>query len=59
MSANLKAIYYSGADEPKPATNPEHLRLYSHELCPYVERSVLALRAKQIPFQLCQMDLNV
>ena len=50
MTTNLQTIYYASGDEPKPATNPEQLRLYSHELCPFVERSVLALRAKEIPF---------
>ena len=59
MSSNLQTIYYGSGEEPKPAINPEHLRLYSHELCPFVERSVLALRAKEIPFQLCQTDLEV
>lgn len=46
----LKTIYYSEGDLPKPATNPQYLRVYGHNLCPYVERSVLSLRAKQIDF---------
>jgi len=29
---NLKTIHYASGDLPKPATNPDFIRMYSHEL---------------------------
>lgn len=53
---HLRTIYYSGGDLPKPETNPQHIRLYGHNLCPFAERAELSLRAKQIDFQFCMLD---
>ena len=30
--SNLETINYGSANEPKPAVNPEHLRIYGHML---------------------------
>jgi len=30
MEDNLKTIFYPNGDAPKPETNPEYLRMYSH-----------------------------
>ena len=51
-------MYYQGGVHPKPETNKENLRVYGHMLWPFVQRSFLALGAKQIPFQVCHVDLN-
>lgn len=41
----------TSAEEPKPETNKEHVRIYNHNLCPYAERGRLGLAAKKIQFQ--------
>ena len=57
MSDTLEEIYYMSGEEPKPDTNPNHLRVYGHMLCPFVQRGYLALGAKDIEFQKCSIDL--
>lgn len=56
--ADLKTIYYEAGENPKPETNPTQLRMYSHNLCPFVERAVLAFAAKAVPYQKCEMQLQ-
>src|SRR3954470_6243251 len=34
-----------------------HLRLVSHKLCPYVQRAVIALTEKGVPFERVDIDL--
>jgi hypothetical protein len=41
---------YAGGDLPKPETNKKFLRIYGHNLCPFVEKTRLAFAAKNIPF---------
>jgi len=36
---------------------PAHLRLISHKLCPYVQRAVIALTEKGVPFERIDVDL--
>ena len=36
---------------------PAHLRLISHKLCPYVQRAVIALTEKGVPFERVDIDL--
>ena len=36
---------------------PAHLRLISHKLCPYVQRAVIALTEKGVPFERVDVDL--
>lgn len=43
---------------PKPAVNPKYLRLYGHNLCPFVEKARLALAARNVQYQDCEMDLG-
>ena len=45
----LDTLFYGG-DEPKPETNKNHLRLYGHNLCPFVARARYALALKGIQF---------
>ena len=56
--SNLEEMYYRAGDLPKPEVNPEHLRVYGHQLCPFVQRAYLTLGAKGIPFQKCNVDLE-
>lgn len=44
--------------EKKPELNKKYLRLYGHPLCPFVERVLLVLKAKQLEYQFCFMDLS-
>ncbi len=36
---------------------PQHLRLISHKLCPFVQRAVIVAREKDIPFERVDIDL--
>jgi glutathione S-transferase len=36
---------------------PQHLRLISHKLCPYVQRAVIVAKEKDIPFHRVDIDL--
>jgi glutathione S-transferase len=36
----------------------EHLKLVSHKLCPYVQRAVIALEEKGVPFERIDIDLD-
>lgn len=40
------------------AITPDKLELVSFKLCPFVQRAVIALRAKQVPYQITYIDLN-
>ena len=56
---SLATLHYDGSkDEVKPSVNPEQLRIYSHPVCPFVQRSELALGWKQIPFQKVFVELR-
>ena len=44
----LERIRADGVD--KPPTNTNHLRLYSHNLCPFAARARYALAANGIQF---------
>jgi hypothetical protein len=46
----LEPFIWPGGKAPKPETNQNHLRLYGHNLCPYVARARFALSAKGIKF---------
>ncbi len=56
---SLATFNYDGSkDEVKPSVNTEQLRVYSHPVCPFVQRSFLALGWKQIPFQKVFVELR-
>jgi len=40
----------------QPPPNPKYYRLYGHYLCPYVERALLALAFKKVPYQFVSID---
>ena len=54
----LERMFYAGGDLPKPATNTNHLRMYGHNLCPFVARARYAFSAKQVEFQEVMVDLS-
>ena len=43
--------------QPAAATQPQPLHLMSHALCPYVQRAVIALTEKEVPFERTVIDL--
>ena len=55
---SLKQLIYPGGDMPKPETNKNHLRMYTHNLCPFATRARYAFVAKNIPFQSVECDLD-
>ncbi|CAI2365920.1 unnamed protein product [Moneuplotes crassus] len=42
----------------KPVHNSNYVRLYGHHLCPFVQRVLLVLTAKQVEFQFVSVDLT-
>jgi len=54
----LEGFKYSSYKHPKPETNKKYLRVYGNRLCPFVQRAVLALTAKEIEFQYVQVELR-
>ncbi len=57
-SSNLETIYVTESDTPKPPTNTEFPRLYGHLLCPFVEKVRMALAARGVKYQGCEVDLG-
>ena len=49
---------WPGGDEAKPPVNQNYVRIYSHNLCPYVERARWTFACKEVPFQEVFVDLN-
>lgn len=58
QSSGLETIYVTDSDTPKPATNTEFPRLYGHLLCPFVEKVRMALAARNVKYQSCEVDLG-
>ncbi|CDW89121.1 glutathione transferase omega-1 [Stylonychia lemnae] len=54
----LLPMRYASGETPKPPTNPNFPRLYSHNLCLFSERARLSWAAKGIKFQHCEVDLQ-
>ena len=55
---SLTTLLYSGAPTAKPETNKTHLRMYTHNLCPFAARARYAFAAKKIITQKVETDLN-
>ena len=49
----LTRIVAGTLEEPKPATNKNHIRVYNHNLCPFAARGRYAMSAKAVEFQEC------
>ncbi|TNV76667.1 hypothetical protein FGO68_gene10363 [Halteria grandinella] len=54
----LKTFSIRTADTPKPPTNKNYPRLYTHILCPFAERARIALAAKGVQYQTVNVDLD-
>lgn len=54
----LERFMWPGGQEPKPPTNANHVRMYSHNLCPFVQRARWTFACKDVPFQEVLIDLN-
>jgi len=57
-TSGLEMIYVTEADTPKPAVNLNNPRLYGHILCPFVEKVRMALAARNVVYQRCEVDLG-
>lgn len=49
-SQTLETLYILDGKHPRPSFNLNHLRLYGHHLCPFVERVRLVLAAKNLSY---------
>ena len=57
-SQSLNEILIYDDNTAKPRTNENHIRVYGHYLCPFVERVYLAFHAKKLQFQHVCLDLT-
>ena len=57
-SQSQKEILIKDGLTAKPLKNEKFLRLYGHHLCPFVQRALLVLAAKEIPYQFVAIDLT-
>ena len=53
-----ETIYILEATTPKPTVNTKVPRLYGHLLCPFVEMARMALAARNVEYQRCEVDLG-
>eukprot|EP00347_Sterkiella_histriomuscorum_P018901 403343735 len=58
LSQGLEPIFITHKEQVKPKTNKSYPRLYGHHLCPFVEKARLALAARNIEYQKCDIDLE-
>ena len=49
---------WPGGQEAKPPTNTSHVRMYGHNLCPFVTRARWTFSCKDVAFQEVFLDLN-
>lgn len=57
-SQSLKQLIVGDALTAKPRTNEKYIRIYGHPLCPFVQRTLLAFNAKNVPYQFVGVDLT-
>ncbi len=58
MTAAAFNTKHLAAGTPPPATDPSRLTLYNMRFCMYAHRSVLALLAKGVPFDVVNVNLK-
>ena len=46
----LERFMWPGLAEPKPPVNKNHVRMYGHNLCPFVTRARFTFACKDVPF---------
>ena len=49
---------WPGGSNEKPPVNQNHIRMYGHNLCPFVTRSRWTYACKDVQFQEVFVDLN-
>ena len=54
----IERFMWPGGNEPKPAVNQNFVRMYGHNLCPFVNRTRWHFACKDVQFQECWVDLN-
>ena len=57
-SQSMNQIIVADGNTGKPRTNENHIRIFGHPLCPFVERARLAFHAKGIEYQFVGIDLT-
>lgn len=50
VEQGAETIYVTEATQAKPETNKSLPRLYGHTLCPYVEKTRMALAARNVKY---------
>ncbi len=58
MSKSEDFLSIRDNESPKPPSNTEVPRLYGHLLCPFVTKVRLALAAKGVKYERCEVDLG-
>ena len=54
----LERFVWPGGTTEKPPVNQNHVRMYGHNLCPFVERARWVFACKDVPFQEVLVDLS-
>ena len=49
---------WPGGSEAKPELNNNHMRMYGHNLCPFVARARWTFACKEIEYQEVFLDMN-
>lgn len=51
-------VPHQAAGAPEPKVNPDKVTVYNMRFCPYAQRTILTLLAKQIPFDVVNINLK-
>merc|ERR1712154_148081 len=51
-------VPHQAAGSPAPVVNPERVTVYNMRFCPYAQRTILTLLAKNIPFDVVNINLR-
>ena len=51
-------VPHKRSGDPAPAVDPDVVTVYNMRFCPYAQRTILTLLAKQVPFQVVNIDLK-
>jgi glutathione S-transferase len=58
VEQSLEQLNVFTESDPRPALNEAQWRIYEHHLCPFCVKVRLALAAKNVTYQNCQIDLG-
>merc|ERR1712062_898614 len=51
-------VPHQAVGSPAPVVNPERVTVYNMRFCPYAQRTILTLLAKNIPFDVVNINLK-